>query len=84
MSRAEKLLRKFGSGTSLSFAELQAVLAIFGFRLDRVSGSHHIYVHARVSRPISIQPDGKDTKRYQVRQVRDMIAEFELEPNGNE
>lgn len=84
MSRAEKLLRKLDSGASLSFAELQAILSIFGFRLDRVSGSHHIYVHARLSRPISIQPAGKDAKRYQVRQVRDMIAEFELEPNGNE
>ncbi len=82
MSKAEKLLRKFHSGASLSFAELEAILAIFGFRLDRVSGSHHIFVHTVVSRPISIQPDGKEAKRYQIRQLRDMIAEFKLEPHA--
>ena len=83
MSRAAKLIRKLSSGSALSFAELQAILEIFGFRLARVSGNHHIYVHAAAGRPISIQPDGKDAKRYQVRQLRDMIEEFKLEPDPN-
>ena len=83
MSRSAKLIRKLSSGSALSFVELQAILEIFGFRLARISGSHHIYVHSIVSRPISVQPDGKDAKRYQVRQVRDMIAEFKLEPDPN-
>ena len=84
MSRTEKLIRKLRSGSVLSFAELQAILELFGFRLDRIGGSHHIYVHPRATRPVSIQPDGKDAKRYQVRQVRDMIEEFELEPVRDE
>jgi hypothetical protein len=45
---------------------------------DRISGSHHIYLHSEVSRPINIQPAGKDAKPYQIRQLRDMIREFGL------
>ena len=66
-----------GRGT-VSFRELQRLLVTLGFRLDRVSGSHHIYLHANVSRPINIQPAGKDAKPYQIRQLRDMIREFGL------
>jgi predicted RNA binding protein YcfA (HicA-like mRNA interferase family) len=66
-----------GQGT-ISFRDLQRVLLQLGFRLDRVSGSHHIYLHPKVPRPLSIQPMGKDAKPYQVRQLRDMIEEFGL------
>lgn len=79
MSRLEKLIGKLRSGSALSFAELRSILTAYGFRLDRTAGSHQIYVHPDVPRPVSIQPDGKEAKKYQVRQVRDMIDEFGLE-----
>ena len=63
-----------GRGT-LSFRDLQRLLISLGFRLDRISGSHQ---HPDVSRPINIQPTGKDAKPYQIRQLRDMIREFGL------
>jgi predicted RNA binding protein YcfA (HicA-like mRNA interferase family) len=63
---------------SIAFRDLERLLLKLGFRLDRISGSHHIYLHPRVSRPLSIQPIGKDAKRYQVRQIRDIIEEFSL------
>jgi predicted RNA binding protein YcfA (HicA-like mRNA interferase family) len=66
-----------GRGT-IAFRDLEHLLVKLGFRVDRISGSHHIYVHPNVSRPLSIQPMGKDAKRYQVRQLRDMIEEFGL------
>jgi predicted RNA binding protein YcfA (HicA-like mRNA interferase family) len=66
-----------GAGT-VSFRDLQRLLITLGFRLDRISGSHHIYLHPDVSRPINIQPAGKDAKPYQIRQLRDMIREFGL------
>ena len=62
----------------VAFRDLEYLLVKLGFRLDRTSGSHRIYLHPRVSRPISIQPLGKDAKRYQFRQLRDMIEEFGL------
>lgn len=81
MGQIDKLLRKLNSGGLLTFAELQTLLRAYGFRLDRIAGSHHIYVNHAADRPLSVQPDGKDAKRYQVRQLRDMIAEFGLEPH---
>jgi predicted RNA binding protein YcfA (HicA-like mRNA interferase family) len=63
---------------SVSFPDLQRLLITLGFHLDRISGSHHIYLHPDVSRPVNIQPAGKDAKPYQIRQLRDMIREFGL------
>jgi predicted RNA binding protein YcfA (HicA-like mRNA interferase family) len=66
----------------IPFRDLQRLLGKLGFRLDRVSGSHHIYLHSKVSRPLNIQSFGKDAKPYQVRQLRDMIEEFGLKWEG--
>jgi predicted RNA binding protein YcfA (HicA-like mRNA interferase family) len=71
----------YGQGT-LSFRDLQHLLLALGFRHTRTSGSHHIYMHPKASRPLSIQPVGKDAKRYQIRQLRDMIVEFGLRLEG--
>lgn len=67
----------YGRGT-IAFRDLERLLLALGFRHARTGGSHRIYVHPRVTRPLSIQPDGKDAKRYQIRQLRDMIVEFGL------
>jgi len=63
---------------AIAFRDLEHLLVNLGFRLDRTRGSHHIYIHASVPRPLNIQPVGKDAKRYQIRQLRDMIEEFGL------
>jgi len=65
-------------GGGISFRDLQRLLEKLGFRLSRVSGSHHIYIHPTVPRPVNIQSAGKDAKPYQVRQVRDIVEEFQL------
>lgn len=78
MADVQKAYNKVVKGrSSLSFRDLQRLLTL-GFRLGRISGSHHIYLHPDVSRPINIQPAGKDAKPYQIRQLRDMIREFGL------
>ena len=66
-----------GRGT-INFRDLERLLIRLGFRLDRVSGSHHIYRHPNATRPLNIQPVGKDAKPYQIRQLRDMTEEFQL------
>ena len=66
-----------GQGT-ISFRDFERLLNALGFKRDRTSGSHRIYVHPRVSRPLSVQPRGKDAKPYQMRQLRAMIEEFGL------
>jgi len=69
---------KQGRG-SISFRDLQRLLERLGFRLGRVKGSHHIYLHPKAARPMNIQPVGKDAKPYQIRQLRDMIEQLGLE-----
>lgn len=80
MTRIAKLYAGVSAnpGAVISFREFERLLAAFGFALERTSGSHRQYVHYRVPRPLPIQPDGKDAKRYQVREFLDMIAEYGL------
>ena len=79
MPKSEKTLELLHEGNSaIGFRELQHVLTAPGFRLDRIAGSHHLYMHDKVPRPLNIQPDGKGTKPYQLRQLRAMILEFGL------
>jgi len=78
MTRLAKLNARFMAADGLSFTEFQKILAAYGWRLDRIGGSHHIYRHPAVSRPLPITPDGKTARRYQMRQARDMIEQYGL------
>ena len=54
------------------------MLEAFGFEHKRTAGSHRHYVHPDVPWVLTVQPDGKDAKRYQVRRLLDIIAEYDL------
>ncbi|MEO5371626.1 MAG: type II toxin-antitoxin system HicA family toxin [Magnetococcus sp. DMHC-1] len=58
----------------LSFRDFDALLVGCGFRFDRQSGSHRIYVAPKGQR-LSIQNRNGMAKRYQVRQAIKMIEE---------
>ncbi len=67
-----KLLAKALSGTkNLRFAEALALAKAFGFRLSRVKGSHHIFVHPQLRELINLQEVGGKAKPYQIRRVKD-------------
>lgn len=79
MVRPAKLYaRLLASRTSVNFGDFQRILVAFGFRLDRIKGSHHQYWHPLATRPLTIQPKGKMAKPYQVDQFLDMVEEFAL------
>lgn len=63
---------------ALRFAELVALVEAFGFELDRIDGSHHIFVHPRAQRPLPLQPDGNMAKGYQVRQLLKLADDLGL------
>ncbi len=73
MTGASKLYSQLLNGKNLSFRDFQTLLEAFGFRLDRIVGSHHIYSCRRFDEQLNVQPDGQDAKRYQVRQFRAII-----------
>ena len=71
----ERLLQIQGS---LTFRDLERLLRSFGFELDRTTGSHRQYVHPKIHRPFPVQPDGKDAKRYQVRELLELVEAYGL------
>ncbi|GAA0734238.1 type II toxin-antitoxin system HicA family toxin [Sphingomonas sp. ABOLD] len=80
MVRISKLYAQLLSDprAALAFRDFERLLEAFGFILDRTKGSHRQYVHPAVPFVLTVQPDGKDAKRYQVRQFLAMVAEFGL------
>jgi predicted RNA binding protein YcfA (HicA-like mRNA interferase family) len=74
-----KLLRKLASGSrNIRFAEATACAEAFGFRLARISGSHHVYVHPDVPELVNLQNVGGQAKPYQIRQLLDLVERYGL------
>jgi len=54
---SRRLLRRLlqGQMANVAFGDMQRLLKDFGFELDRINGSHHIYRHPTVSELVNIQ-----------------------------
>ena len=80
MTRIDKLYGKLLANlrAALSFREFEKLLRAFGFEHDRTKGSHMIWVHPNVPRPLPVQPTGKDAKPYQVREFLELVEEHGL------
>lgn len=77
--RARKLLQKaLASPNNLRFAEIQALAEVFGFRLSRINGSHHIFVHTDVRELLNLQDVRGQAKPYQVRQLLQLVERYNL------
>ncbi len=78
--RGRRLLQKLLSGSrNIRFAEAIACAEAFGFRLSRINGSHHIYVHANVSELLNLQNVNGQAKPYQVKQLLRLIERYNLQ-----
>jgi predicted RNA binding protein YcfA (HicA-like mRNA interferase family) len=75
----KKLLKKLLSGSkNIRFSEATAVAETFGFKLDRISGSHHIFVHPDISELVNLQEVKGKSKPYQVKQLMKIIEKHNL------
>lgn len=63
---------------SISFRDFEALLTAFGFEHSRTTGSHRQYVHPAIPRSFPVQPEGKDAKRYQVRELLGLVEDYGL------
>ncbi len=63
---------------NVGFAEFCRLVEAFGFKLRRVSGSHYIYSHPEVPRPLSLQPRQREAKPYQISQFLEIVEEHRL------
>jgi len=80
MTQIEKLYARLlaNQRQSIAFRDFEALLKAFGFELARTTGSHRQYVHPAIPRPFPVQPDGKDAKRYQVREFLELVEQYSL------
>ena len=79
MTRYEKLYRKIiiEGNTSVSFSDIRYFIEKLGFS-GRCKGDHFIYTLDGVSDIINIQPDGKNAKKYQVKQIKQIVEKYKL------
>lgn len=58
--------------------DLVLLVEAFGFRLSRVSGSHHIFTHPKVPELVNLQNNKGKAKPYQVRQFLTLVEQYNL------
>ena len=80
MVKKSKILRKILSGSkNVRFTEFTTLIEAFGFALERISGSHHVYTHPDLPQAISVQPDENgQAKPYQMKQFTKLIEKYAL------
>ena len=74
-----KILNKALRGSkNIRFQEMLTLIQAFGFRISRVSGSHHIFTHPDIPELLNLQNvDGK-AKPYQIRQFLGLIEQYNV------
>ncbi|MCA1810173.1 MAG: type II toxin-antitoxin system HicA family toxin [Lentisphaerae bacterium] len=79
MSSKERLLQKILSGScNVRFADMTMLVKTFGFRLSRVSGSHHIFTCPGVNELVNLQNVHGKAKPYQIRQFLNLVERYNL------
>jgi len=81
VSKWQKFRAKILSGHSdgnIDFNDLVAYLLRCGFA-QRTKGSHNLFTKKGIDALVNLQADGPKAKRYQVRQVRDILMTYQLE-----
>ncbi len=83
MNPKRLLLRISQSQGNVRFGDLERLAEALGFRLDRTTGSHRIYIH-RTHRDaqLNLQPVGGQAKPYQVRQLLKLVEQYNLGIEG--
>lgn len=82
MGKIKKIYQQVLTGRSdrnISFQDLRLLLARLGF-LERVRGGHHIYTKAAIEEIINIQEKSGKAKPYQVKQIRQILVTYKVEP----
>jgi predicted RNA binding protein YcfA (HicA-like mRNA interferase family) len=85
MGKKRKLLEKLLSGSrNVSFDDTAACARALGFRLDRVNGSHHIFVHDGCGVMLNLQDVKGKAKPYQIKQLLQIIEANDLRLEDDE
>ncbi len=80
MSQIDKFLQKILSGQSdnnINFNELRSLLLKLNFK-ERIKGDHHIFTKEDIDEILNIQPNGNNSKPYQIKQIRNILLKYKL------
>ncbi|MDY6807370.1 MAG: type II toxin-antitoxin system HicA family toxin [Cyanobacteriota bacterium] len=80
MKTTKQLKKLARNSKNVKFNELVNLIQKFGFALERVSGSHHIFKHPEVTEILNLQPRKGKAKDYQVKQFGRLVEKYELQP----
>jgi len=76
----QKLLQRItASSTNVRFADMRRLIEAFGFKLLRVSGSHHIFGHPDIPEQLNLQNVHGEAKPYQIRQFIRIVERYNLQ-----
>jgi predicted RNA binding protein YcfA (HicA-like mRNA interferase family) len=85
MKDKKKLLQKIISGSrNIRFKEAVRLAEAFGFRMDRISGSHHIFVHPEIPELLNLQNVAGKAKPYQMKQLIKIVEKHNLRMETSE
>ena len=79
MKKRKLLQRILANPQAVAFSCRVTLVMAFGFRLSRVNGSHHIFVHLEVRELVNLQNVNGKIKPYQVRQFLKLVEHYNLE-----
>ncbi len=80
MNERQKILQKvLNNPKNVRFLEVKSIVEAFGFKLSRISGSHHIFTHSNLSEIVNLQNVNGRAKSYQVKQFLRLVERYNLE-----
>jgi len=78
MNKSKLLQKLLSSSKNIRFSEAVAGAEMFGFRLQRINGSHHIFAQPEVSELVNLQDVNGKAKPYQVKQLLQLVERYDL------
>jgi predicted RNA binding protein YcfA (HicA-like mRNA interferase family) len=79
VNKRKILARVLASPNNVRFDEMVALAEGFGFRLSRIMGSHHIFIHPGIRELVNLQNVGGQAKPYQIRQFLRLVERYNIE-----
>ena len=77
--KSKKLFQKVISGTkNIHFNDVVKCAEFYGFVLDRINGSHHIFIHSNIPELLNLQNVKGKAKPYQIKQLLQPIERYDL------
>lgn len=79
MKKLKLLQRLLVNQKNVKFNDAVSCAEAFGFRLDRINGSHHIFVHNEIPELVNLQSVKGKAKSYQIKQLLQLVEKYNLQ-----